>query len=434
MFPNDPLWSFSRSDGFTSTRTSSAIYSEQTFKKVSSLHAQETVDSGVVLTEGLDIKFTASQDFQQSSSTFASQNWVEIRTKRIATSIKTKIQIEEAAVSDVFWAALADGIETQDFGQMLTNYGTHVIQEIIGGSRLEQIITFSAQNYEEASSDKTTFSEGLTASYEDATASIGSDQSSEKSKADSINRMSSSSSLYIRGGNGQTTLSGKEDTAKFINDAYLFPAPMDMKLFPIDVFICDLRWGTFQEYLHTNKPDLQVECADIQKLYKEEMEKICKGLPNGCRTRNNPISPKKWENCATEEYEHPQTCNCNGEVRYGKSSDRGENWVYRKVTSGIECSNVAFQEDPDRGYRKECQCSKPLEEDDSYNRRCGKDLDDATSRCGKLCNRDSNCPSGEKCFSQLTTTCPGESLPRRLLRDFDVESSSVAGKSLHSKF
>merc|ERR1711953_1449395 len=129
----------------------------------------------------------------------------------------------------------------------------------------------------------------------------------------------------------------------------------DMKLFPIDVFICDLKWDTFQEYLHTNKPDLQVECADIQKLYKEEMEKICKGLPNGCRTRNNPIS-------------------------------------------GTES------------------------EDDSYNRRCGKDLDDATSRCGKLCNGDSSCPSGEKCFSQLPTTCPGESLPRRLLRDFEVEN------------
>lgn len=363
-FPASDDWTFKREDGFTEATTSQAIYSAHTYQEESSTHLEESADSGVLLTEGVDIKFTASQDFKSSTSEFSSGNVVEFRVSREATAIRSSVKIQTAAVSDAYWQNLAKGIQRGNLDVFVNDFGTHIIQEILGGSRLEQITKFESSEYEVASSDSAAFSAGLTASYEGATGSVSTKNSVKKNQADIVNNHSSSSTLTIRGGNGQTDLSTDTNVSTFLNDAYNFPAPLDMTIYPADEFITMLRWDDFQKYLDMNFPTLVVSVEGFTALWKEALLGLCTTTisfdgteKNSCIAENNPIKRQvKTVECAVEG----GTCHCNGQVKYGDVAD-GKFTDPIQVSGSISCNNDVFG-DSDVGTTKSCFCT--------YGERC----------------------------------------------------------------
>lgn len=292
-FPNSGHWTFQITDSLSGTRVSEVINSASSYVKESKTSVSEKVDSGSLIGEGFSAAFTASQAFDNTVSSMSSSQTVQTHVGQKATAYTVGVDDVLAEVNDKYWFRLALGYYTESLHGFLETYGTHFVTELVAGAKLSQVSTFSKTSYQTASSSSAAFKEELSFGYLDASGQVDHEHDSEKREKSLTEQQRLSSSMMCRGGDGDCTIDGDQNTIKkFWNNAYKYPATLEVTLHPHDVFVLgerthdgrylnNIRWNQFQDYIHDNWQDLgapnsfDVDRARFLELWKEALSIYC---------------------------------------------------------------------------------------------------------------------------------------------------------------
>jgi len=309
-YPDSDNWFFIRDDGVSGAQTAEAINSEKSYQDESGTHIEESA-SGVT-PQGLSLKFTASQDFEEARREFSKSNTVMLRTSREATAFKTSVNFLNEEVEPAYYNTLLIGYLSGNLVDFIGIYGTHFMQEIVGGSRLEFITMYEAHDYQLATSNSASFEAGLEAWYGEVTAGVKAKNSREQQESNYVKSVASSFKFLCRGGDSNCQIAQGEDNDQdtlnaFWNLAYRFPAIMHAKLYPHDVFVAGRstadkrRWNELQDHLDMHFADfglLATQTLDrdlFLNLWKEALESFCvettslNGKTNSCNPSDQAL-------------------------------------------------------------------------------------------------------------------------------------------------
>merc|ERR1719204_1363635 len=291
-FPDSPDWTFQLADSLSGIRVSKVLNSASSYVEESSTSLSESADSGSLIGSGFNAAFTASQDFDNTISSMSSSQTVQTHVGQKATAYAVGVNDEFAEVNDRYWFRLALGYYTENLHDFLMTYGTHFVTELIAGAKLSQVSTFSKTSYQTASSSYREFKEELSVGYLDASGQLTHDGSKEDRQKSLTEQQRMTATMMCRGGDGNCIIDDENTVEKFWNNAYKYPATLEVKLYPHDVFVLgqrtddgrylnNIRWNQFQEYIHDNWQDLgapnsfDVDRARFLELWKEALSIYC---------------------------------------------------------------------------------------------------------------------------------------------------------------
>jgi len=291
-FPDSPDWTFQLADSLSGIRVSKVLNSASSYVEESSTSLSESADSGSLIGSGFNAAFTASQDFDNTISSMSSSQTVQTHVGQKATAYAVGVNDELAEVNDRYWFRLALGYYTENLHDFLMTYGTHFVTELIAGAKLSQVSTFSKTSYQTAASSYAEFKEELSVGYLDASGQLAHDGSKEDRQKSLTEQQRMTATMMCRGGDGNCIIDDENTVEKFWNNAYKYPATLEVKLYPHDVFVLgkrtqdgrylnNIRWNQFQEYIHDNWQDLgapnsfDVDRARFLELWKEALSIYC---------------------------------------------------------------------------------------------------------------------------------------------------------------
>lgn len=302
--PDHSDWSFMEDGSVSDAQKSEAINSAKSYQEESSTHVEETVEG--ITPQGLSLKFTASQDFHTKKTEFSQSNFVMVRTARYSTAFKNSVNEVKAQLHPGYMETVLRGYFSENLVDFINFYGTHFMQEITGGARLELITTFDSHDYQVVSSNSQFFKEGLEGMYEEIAAGVSAENSHHQAQSKYVRSLTKTHDLHCRGGD-HCEIGDSHTVSDFWDGAYRFPAIMHAKLYPHDVFIAgksekdNYRWLELQQYLNEHYADLHLEHTQtldrdrFLNMWKDALKSFCTEsvsngkLTNSCKPSDNAL-------------------------------------------------------------------------------------------------------------------------------------------------